>query len=127
MPMEDVVRALGLAGVPTAALRAWSADYLAGVTRRHRAVVEDSGGTLIPVSVVTDVDLVDSDIEITMAPATAGALATAVAAQAGDQTAAQLLGHARVSVTGRHYIKPGVTVRDGASALTQFLGENNAE
>ncbi|WKK61201.1 site-specific integrase [Corynebacterium sp. P3-F1] len=54
-------------------------------------------------------------------------LATAVAAQAGDQTAAQLLGHARVSVTGRHYIKPGVTVRDGASALTQYLGEDAAE
>lgn len=48
-------------------------------------------------------------------------LATITAEAYDDQTAADLLGHARVAVTGRHYIRPGVTVRDGASTLDRFL------
>lgn len=48
-------------------------------------------------------------------------LATVIAEQFGDQTAADLLGHARPSVTGRHYIRPGVTVRDGAGVLAAYL------
>ena len=36
-------------------------------------------------------------------------------------TAVDLLGHARVAVTGRNYIRPGVTVRDGAGVLADYL------
>lgn len=79
MPMDDVTRVLSLAGVPAAALRGWTPDYLTAIAQRHRAVVEGSGGTLTPVSVVTDVDLVDTGIEITVAPATATAAAIAPA------------------------------------------------
>lgn len=53
-------------------------------------------------------------------------LATATAEQFDDQTAADLLGHARVAVTGRHYIRPGVTVRDGARVLAAYLAGEGA-
>lgn len=48
-------------------------------------------------------------------------LATALAGVAGDQAAADQLGHGRVSTTGRHYVKEGLVVRDGATVLTDFL------
>lgn len=54
-------------------------------------------------------------------------IATALAAAEGDQAAASQLGHARVAVTARHYIKDGVVVRDGAATITAYLGEDAAE
>lgn len=54
-------------------------------------------------------------------------IATALAAAEGDQAAASQLGHARVAVTARHYIKDGIVVRDGAATITAYLGEDGAE
>lgn len=90
MPMEDVQRLLTLCGVPAQATRKWSAEYLAGVTHRHGAVVTDAKGESIPLSVITDVDPVGDGliiymttaqptaVRIAQATATATALATAM-------------------------------------------------
>lgn len=119
MPMDDVVRVLGLAGVPAASLRPWSAEHLAATARRHRAVVETTGGTLTPVSVVTDVDLLDSGIEITVAPATAVATAIAPAVARAVATAfAEATGGVRwtAAVEGENVVRLSSQVRFDARA-----------
>lgn len=70
------------------AVRKWTPDYLAGVARRHGAVVTDAKGETVPVSVITDVDPVDTGVIVYMitaqptatriAPAAARALAEAM-------------------------------------------------
>lgn len=54
-------------------------------------------------------------------------LATFTAAGQGDQAAADLLGHARVSVTARHYIRERASIRDGASAFAAFIHADGVE
>lgn len=64
MPMEDVVRLLSLCGIPAQAARRWTPDYLAGLARRHGAVVDNGAGESSPLSLITDVDPVDTGLQI---------------------------------------------------------------
>lgn len=66
--------------------------------------------------------LEDSGVEWVSARVLRRTLATFIAAGQGDQVAADQLGHARVSVTARHYIDTHGVVRDaGPSAFAAFI------
>ena len=55
-------------------------------------------------------------------------LATFIAAGQGDQAAADQLGHARVSVTARHYIDTHGVVRDaGPTAFAAFIDSDTEQ
>lgn len=70
----------------------------------------------------------DSGIEWVSARVLRRTLATFLAAGQGDQAAADQLGHARVSVTARHYIDTHGAVRTaGASAFKAFLDSDTGE
>lgn len=72
--------------------------------------------------------LKDSGVEWVSARVLRRTLATFLAAGQGDQAAADQLGHARVSVTARHYIDTHGAVRQaGPSAFAAFLDSDKEE
>lgn len=115
MPMADVVRVLGLAGVPAVSLSRWTADYLTALARRHGAVVGDAA-----VSVVTDVDLTDTGVVLTLTTTspTASRIAPAVAravASAMREATGGVVWRARVEGDG-HTVRLASQVRYDARA-----------
>lgn len=121
MPMADVVRVLGLAGVPTTALSRWTTDYLTALARRHGAVVGD-----VPVSVITDVDLTDKGVVLTLtttslvasriAPAVARAVASAMREATGG-----VAWRARVGEDGHTVRLASQVVYDSRAAAAKRL------